>query len=1438
MNLESSVLADAEADDGWNEWEWMYAYRLWEAARKVFLWPENVIRPELNRTKSPALVQLEQKLSQMEMTAENAEVAMEQYLETLDGIANLDVVATHEESTSGDRVIHTLARTKGQPQTYYYRQRIFPNNADAAYWTPWEKLDIEVGGSPIFGFVNRKLHLFWLFFTKKTDPTQLMPPSTASNEPPPDTINMWEIQLAWSVRRQGVWQPAQMGERKWFYPQFRPKRSFHLKTAAYSGNRLAINIFVSTSPEFNDYWPLTYMEGVGTIPWPRDWAFIVPVPHSEDARPFHIARFVFKRDVDEVQMTNRSGFLSKILDGEYGGEAAEMKELTSPLADLTLPTDMWFVDQSIHNQSDNLSNLHVLPSTGPALRLDDGKLLDDAPDPFRIVTSAQRAQFSSTQPFFYADRERSFFVRPTKEWRVDHSFTTEEPSLSGTTDFRIKYTFDRNYHPFSGFFLDELATGGLRDFFKRPVQLTPPSEFAFSDYAPEPLVSADHEDDIVDFGFSATYSLYNWEAFFHAPFLIANRLADNQRFDDALSFMRYIFDPTNASADPSPQRYWITKPFYQMGASDYNDSRIERLLELVNGGSTTHVAQVEQWRNDPFDPHMLARLRPVAYQRAVVMNYIGLLLDWGDQEFRRFTTESLNLATQYYVRAYDLLGQRPETVPVDRRAEAKSFRQVEGELDAFGNLLSEVENLLPPPPPGGSGSDEPLPPISIFYFCIPGNDKLLEYWDRVERNLFNLRHCRDIQGVERPLPLFAPPIDPAMLVRAAAAGIDLSTLAGSTGSALPKYRFRFIMQRAYAFAAEVERLGAAMLSALERRDEAELSELREGHVIEIHKLMEDISKLRIDEAKAELDRLKEAKKLIELREDFYKKKTETPVSVLEGIGIGLKGTSFILKGISFGLKAVSGGLYWIPEIQGGASGVGGSPHATVKGGGKQAGDSTKSASDGFKVLAELADKGAELSFKIQYFLDRHKKYSHRLKLAEQEIVEIEKKEIKAEILYAIAEQEAEVEKQHIENAESTLDFLRARYTNKELYDWLINQISTVYFQAYQTAFDMALAAAACAEREVGLTGTNYISFGYWDSLRKGLMSGEKLSQDLRRLETAYIDRNCRLYEIQKDVSVAMLDAEALLTLRSTGACEIEVPEMLYDSDYPGHYKRRIKSVAITIPTVAGPYTSVNCKLTLLRDETRLNTNLAPGYPRTSMTDDDRFADNWSATRAIVTSKAVNDPGLFALDLEDDRYLPFEGAGAVGRWRIELPADTNAFSLDTVSDAVLHIRYTAEEGGETLAEEARATASLRPVAQSAKIMRLDQVFASDWQGLVSPPTGGQDQFMTFAFTKELLPYLDRVRDLKVTSVALTATSASGDLTAELTAPGGMSSTISMSPDSSLGDRISGDSGGDFAAGVGLGDFTLKLRRASSTDNVSLTDADISGLYAIFIYDAEL
>ena len=48
-------------------------------------------------------------------------------------------------------------------------------------------------------------------------------------------------------------------------------------------------------------------------------------------------------------------------------------------------------------------------------------------------------------------------------------------------------------------------------------------------------------------------------------------------------------------------------------------------------------------------------------------------------------------------------------------------------------------------------------------------------------------------------------------------------------------------------------------------------------------------------------------------------------------------------------------------------------------------------------------------------------------------------------------------------------------------------------------------------------------------------------------------------------------------------------------------------------------------------------------------------------------------------------------GAISRWRVELPPENNYFDPDTLTDLVLHLNYTAREGGEMLRHAAMAAA---------------------------------------------------------------------------------------------------------------------------------------------------
>jgi hypothetical protein len=60
---------------------------------------------------------------------------------------------------------------------------------------------------------------------------------------------------------------------------------------------------------------------------------------------------------------------------------------------------------------------------------------------------------------------------------------------------------------------------------------------------------------------------------------------------------------------------------------------------------------------------------------------------------------------------------------------------------------------------------------------------------------------------------------------------------------------------------------------------------------------------------------------------------------------------------------------------------------------------------------------------------------------------------------------------------------------------------------------------------------------------------------------------------------------------------------------PDHYFRCIKTVAVSMPCVTGPYASVNCTLTLLKSSIRKTQVLRDGIYAREDAEDDRFSDN-------------------------------------------------------------------------------------------------------------------------------------------------------------------------------------------------------------------------------------
>jgi hypothetical protein len=412
-------------------------------------------------------------------------------------------------------------------------------------------------------------------------------------------------------------------------------------------------------------------------------------------------------------------------------------------------------------------------------------------------------------------------------------------------------------------------------------------------------------------------------------------------------------------------------------------------------------------------------------------------------------------------------------------------------------------------------------------------------------------------------------------------------------------------------------------------------------------------------------------------------------------------------------------------------------------------------------------------------------------LAEIELKQIDQQSVGAEIRLAVAEQELRNHDRQIENARDMDRHLRDKFTNQDLYQWMIGQVSGLYFQSYQLAYELAKRAERCFRFELGLHDSSFISFGYWDSLKKGLLSGEKLQYDLRRLETAYLEQNSREFELTKHVSLALLDPLALVQLRETGRCFFRLPEEIFDLDYPGHYFRRIESVSLTLPSVVGPYTTISCTLRLLKNSIRINTTDGDnGYPRNTddeglPADDDRFIENNIPVKAIAASSAQNDSGVFELSFRDERYLPFERAGAVSEWSLELFSDAEnpdfgkplrQFDYDSISDAVLHVKYTARE--DTGAFKNGAIAHLRDHFSppqdggppSLRLLNLRQEFPTQWHRFLNPTNPADGNVFELELSPRLFPFRDEDKTLNITKMWLLARCAhEGDYNVVMTPP---------------------------------------------------------------------
>ena len=159
-------------------------------------------------------------------------------------------------------------------------------------------------------------------------------------------------------------------------------------------------------------------------------------------------------------------------------------------------------------------------------------------------------------------------------------------------------------------------------------------------------------------------------------------------------------------------------------------------------------------------------------------------------------------------------------------------------------------------------------------------------------------------------------------------------------------------------------------------------------------------------------------------------------------------------------------------------------------------------------------------------------------------------------------------------------------------------------------------------------------------------------------------------------------------------------------------------------------------------------------------DDDRFRTNHTPVTSIATSSAQNDSGMFEFNFRDERYLPFEYAGAVSEWLVELSMEKELrqFDYSTISDVILHLSYTARENGGLFKEKATTyikdfimnTAELadQPLMQ---MFGMKHEFPTEWHKFLHPASEGAEQLLNFTLGKERFPFFVQDRDVVVMKI---------------------------------------------------------------------------------------
>ncbi|MDB6049545.1 MAG: hypothetical protein JWR17_2291 [Pseudomonas sp.] len=1288
----------AQHSEGFQQWQdTMSQYSIWSGYQMLVDYPENYLDPSLRLGKTESFKTFESELAQSRLTRDNLQNSLGNYLVRFEEVSNLGIVCCYIDGVDFRRAdYYFIGKQRIEPFAYYWRKAAIDLDEKSTHvtpsaWTEWKKIDVSLGDTVTHVrtvVVEGRLHVVWL--------EQMREVMDDKDKPVADSY-LYHLNISY-LQNNGQWSPAICLQQCTLPSVTTLDQNQYVLVAALDSRvsaepRLVVGLIERmntqlVAPAFlcvrDKYWqPVTLnsasqnsllaalMTQLGTDPGRAQYV----MEGADTSGKVWTLDSVKWNEFGDNHRGSLSRYLEldiriKTINGECKMEA------------IGLCTKPWYEPDD----------------SGVVFRGDFG-IWKSTPRPSSALVLNGYARTSvethpwgtQTVPLVYPMR----FGMPNKDTGLGfNEFTITRKLRSDAVPTQITTADGGQFLDLHALELPNLRHVRLNTTFAAELvrKAERSLDGAIGWEAQHTLEGpAPDSDAATPIDFNGANGRYFWELFFHVPHLAASRL--NQAFDyaGAEQWLHYLFNPQVRVAPlyPAPdqvnwQPYWTSRP---LGFAD------DPLRDTAA----------------PRDPDAIAYGAPSHYRKAIFMLYLDNLIAWGDTLYRQVTRDSLTEAKLLYVRALSLLGPLSKGRSISQWTPQSLEDAARYQPDSFAAVESSGQDWLQHDTPHTLGGQPWLRLIDAPGFRLPVNTRLLDLWDQLDLRLYNLRHNLTLDGKPMLLALYEAPANPVDLLRAQLAGNNSMVRRLGSMSVIPPYRFTAMLPRARNAVDTLIRFGEQVRLHMESRDRFEQEGLQQGHVLELSGFVERLDGMAIEHAQFSLDLLHASGKQLQAQVETFDQWLAQDVSDAEKRAEEMFSGASAARIVASASRAVGYGLTTVPNTLT----VIPLPPLVIPGGWHWSGPFWTAASAAESVGVYMADS-ADARLRADAQERRRKEWEFLKDQAQKQLESVTLQVEQQEVLIRSAEMKRARSKKAVEQAQAFYAFIQNRATNAALYQWLLGQMSTLYFQSYDAVLSICLATEACWQYEIGDGDTRFIPVNAWFDNRHGLTAGESLSLGLLQMESAFLARHERRLELVKTVSLRRLLhdyqgesaetgwAAVIGSLRGTGTLEFTLKPSLFDQDYPGHYLRQLVQVSLSLPGVLGPYENSCVLLGQLASSYLLKPDIggckymyqqAQELPGEHDDINPRFViANPRPSQQIAVSAANDESGVYRALMDDERYQPCEGTGAVSTWTLRFPRYASARQqalFDDLHDIIVHVNYRAMDGGKPFAEQVKA-----------------------------------------------------------------------------------------------------------------------------------------------------